>query len=98
MSNTRTVTYRQPAIGVTSLLTIVFVILKLTGVIDWSWWLVLLPTLIPLGFGLITFITLCIVWLALDHKDKKSAQARRLRYGNATITAPNRRTSQRGTK
>jgi hypothetical protein len=87
MSNTRTVTCRQPAIGVTSLLTIVFVILKLTGVIDWSWWLVLLPTLIPLGFGLITFITLCIVWLALDHKDKKAAQARRANFTGRIATA-----------
>jgi hypothetical protein len=30
-------------IGFFGLLGIVFIILKLTGVIDWSWWLVLLP-------------------------------------------------------
>ena len=26
--------------------TLVFVVLKLTDVIDWSWWLVLMPTII----------------------------------------------------
>ena len=30
-------------IGVTDLLGVVFVTLKLTGVIDWSWWWVTLP-------------------------------------------------------
>ncbi|MFJ7647327.1 transmembrane Fragile-X-F protein [Lysinibacillus sp. NPDC097279] len=32
--------------GVAEVLTIVFIVLKLTGVITWSWWLVLLPSLI----------------------------------------------------
>jgi hypothetical protein len=32
--------------GITEAITIVFVVLKLCGVIDWSWWLVLLPELI----------------------------------------------------
>lgn len=29
-------------------LTVVFIVLKLTGVIAWSWWLVFLPTLLML--------------------------------------------------
>ncbi len=33
-------------VGVAEVLTIVFIVLKLTGVITWSWWLVLLPSLI----------------------------------------------------
>ena len=33
-----------------SLLTVLFVGLKLTNHIDWSWWLVLLPTLTQLAF------------------------------------------------
>lgn len=32
--------------GVVEVLTIVFVVLKLVGVINWSWWLVLLPEII----------------------------------------------------
>lgn len=34
--------------GLTETLTITFVVLKLAGVIDWSWWLVLLPEIIAL--------------------------------------------------
>ena len=43
--------------GFLSTLTIVFVILKALGYLDWSWWLVFLPILIP--FGIILFI--CVV-------------------------------------
>lgn len=32
--------------GITEILTIIFVVLKLIGKIDWSWWLVLLPEII----------------------------------------------------
>lgn len=50
--------------GVLEVLTIVFVVLKLTGVVTWSWWIVLAPILIPLaillvcfmGIGLITYV------------------------------------------
>jgi len=33
-------------VGVAEVLTIVFIVLKLTEVITWSWWIVLLPSLI----------------------------------------------------
>jgi len=36
-------------VGFVGLLTIVFITLKLCHVIDWSWWLVLLPILICVG-------------------------------------------------
>ena len=32
--------------GFTEFLTVVFIVLKLIGVINWSWWLVLLPEII----------------------------------------------------
>lgn len=38
------------------LLTIAFVILKLTKVISWSWWWVLAPIWIPFAIGLIVLI------------------------------------------
>lgn len=40
---------KSRAVSATELLQIVFVVLKLCGVIDWSWWIVLLPTLIPVA-------------------------------------------------
>jgi len=41
--------------GILELLTIVFIALKLIGTIDWSWWLVLLPTIISVSFYSIWF-------------------------------------------
>ena len=34
--------------GLAGLLTLAFIVLKLVGVIDWSWWWVLSPLAIPL--------------------------------------------------
>lgn len=36
-------------IGFTGLLTIVFIVLKLLNIIDWSWWWVLAPLWLPVG-------------------------------------------------
>ena len=36
-----------------SLLTIVFITLKLTNFITWSWWLVLAPTWAPITLGVV---------------------------------------------
>lgn len=48
-------------LGVTSVLTIVFVVLTITGVINWNWILVLSPLLIDLGI----IIIVIIVWLLM---------------------------------
>ena len=37
-----------------SLLTILFVGLKMTGFIDWSWWFVVMPTLVHVFIVLVT--------------------------------------------
>lgn len=42
-----------------SLLTLVFIVLKLCKVITWSWWWVLAPTWIPLTLAVV-FITFCL--------------------------------------
>ena len=43
-------------IGFMGLLTIVFITLKLTGYIAWSWWLVLLPMIISISFAVILLV------------------------------------------
>lgn len=48
-------------IGFGGLLTIVFIVLKLVGVIDWSWWWVLAPLWIPVAF--ITVIVIFALWI-----------------------------------
>jgi len=54
-------------LGLSSVLTIIFVVLKLVGVIDWNWWLVLLPTLISVGLWVI-FIVIYAILLVNDNK------------------------------
>lgn len=49
-------------VGLFSLLTVAFVVLKLTGYITWSWVWVLAPTWIPLA--IFFFIVLMLVVLA----------------------------------
>lgn len=47
-------------IGLSSVLTIIFVVLKLVKVIDWSWWWVLSPTLISTGLTILVIVGLAI--------------------------------------
>lgn len=48
----------------TDLLAIVFIVLKLTKVITWSWWWVLSPLWIPLAVGL-AIIIICLILTAI---------------------------------
>lgn len=48
-------------VGVLEVLTIVFVVLKLCGVISWSWWLVLMPLWIELGVIVVLLMILFVV-------------------------------------
>ena len=57
-------------IGFLGLLQIVLITLKLLKVIAWSWWVVMLPTLIPLGFAVLYFL-LVVVPLVLRKEDRK---------------------------
>lgn len=52
--------------GFLSLLTIVFVTLKLTGYIAWSWWYVLSPFWIPLAFVLGLFAIVFLITVVWD--------------------------------
>lgn len=54
-------------LSLSSVLTIIFVVLKLVGVIDWSWWWVLSPTWISIVFWLI-FVVIYIIY---DYHDNK---------------------------
>ena len=51
------------------LITIVFVVLKLTEVIDWSWWWVLSPILISFSLLIIALIIVLIIVLVNKLKD-----------------------------
>lgn len=60
-------------VSFTGLLTIAFIVLKLTGVINWSWFWVLFPVIIPIGvvtLFLIGYIFLTIYLIAVSSKNK----------------------------
>jgi len=48
--------------GFTEILTIIFVVLKLIGVISWSWWLVFMPEIIAVALYILFLIGLCKVF------------------------------------
>lgn len=58
--------------GVCEVLTIIFVLCKLFGVVTWSWWLVFLPEIIAVALYIIIWVC-CIVSAAIaeKHIDKK---------------------------
>ena len=48
---------KSSGVSILGLLGVAFVILKITGVIDWSWWIVTLPFWSPILILLILWIT-----------------------------------------
>ena len=67
MSNTNNGSSAGGGVGFCSLLALAFIVLKLTGVISWSWWWVLAPIWIPLAFCLVVIVYF-IVCAAYTHK------------------------------
>ena len=55
-------------VGVVTILGIVFLILKLCGLIDWSWWLVTLPFIFE-GVLLVVVIILTIIIALINNGD-----------------------------
>ena len=47
---------KETGIGFSGILFIVFLILKLTGYIDWSWWWVTAPLWIPFAIAMIYLV------------------------------------------
>lgn len=54
--------------GFLPLLTVLFVGLKLTGYIAWSWWWVLAPLWIPLALVLVLLLIVGIIYVATKDK------------------------------
>jgi len=62
--------------GMAEVLTIVFVLLKLTDIITWSWWLVLLPALLSFSLYVIIIVVKLIMVLVAVFAVKKRDVAR----------------------
>ena len=50
-------------VGFTSILLIVFIVLKLTHNIDWSWWWVLSPFWLPWSVIIIIFLVVVLLFI-----------------------------------
>ena len=59
---------KNNSIGLSGILTIIFVIAKLLGVVNWSWWLVFAPVFIQLGI-FILFLGVLGIAALIDHKN-----------------------------
>ena len=64
-------------IGICGVLTIVFVVLKLVGVINWSWLWVLCPLWIDI---LLTVIVLVIITIIDNKTRKKTCKSGRIKW------------------
>ena len=61
MSNTTKV---QGSFPFLSILCLIFITLKLTGYIAWSWWWVLAPIWIPISIILVVFVIVGMLYVA----------------------------------
>lgn len=57
---------KSSGIGFTGLLAVLFIGLKLTGVIAWSWWWVLSPLWIPLAIVAVILLVMGVIALAVS--------------------------------
>ena len=70
--NKSSVSTSAGGVGFTGLLTIAFIVLKLCGVIEWSWLWVLSPLWISFGLVVGILLIIGIVWLIADLIGKKT--------------------------
>ena len=69
--NKKTVTIDLNISGILSILLIMFIILKVAGVVSWSWGIVLLPLWIWLGIvGIVCFLAIVIAIVVAIRKSK----------------------------
>ena len=71
--NKKTITIDLNISSILSILLIMFIILKVTGVISWSWTIVLLPLWILLGMvGIVCFLAIVItIIVAIRNRSSK---------------------------
>lgn len=68
---------KSGGIGFTGLLFITFLVLKLTHVIDWSWWWITAPLWIPFGLAILAVIACAIILGGAGFRDALKKRVRR---------------------
>lgn len=56
----------KPGLGIGTVLGLIFIVLKLTGLITWSWWWVLSPFLIGAGLFILALFGMIILVMWRD--------------------------------
>lgn len=69
--------YSGGGLGLASVLTIIFIVLKLVGVINWSWWWVLSPLWINAILVAVIFVIIFVVYFIADERWKKGRRGER---------------------
>ncbi|MCL2001742.1 MAG: hypothetical protein FWG74_09925 [Planctomycetes bacterium] len=72
--HTPVVKVRASGVGFPGLLALLFIGLRLAGVIDWHWAWILSPIWIPMALGLVMGVVAGIVFLVVAPKASKSSQ------------------------
>ena len=62
------------SIGITTILFVVFLVLKLTGLISWSWWWVTAPLWIPICLCLVITIIFAIAGIIIRIRKRESTE------------------------
>jgi ABC-type polysaccharide/polyol phosphate export permease len=63
MTTNNTSSASSGGVGFFGLLAVAFIVLKLTGIIGWSWWWVLAPLWLPLPVILCVGAAVFVIWL-----------------------------------
>lgn len=74
--NTRK-TYTRSGLGLLDVLFVVFLVLRLLGVITWSWWWVTAPIWIPVLFFLVIILIWVILQLVLGNRPRLTITRKR---------------------
>ncbi|MAO08105.1 MAG: hypothetical protein CL596_05265 [Alteromonas sp.] len=78
----------KTSLGIIEILGIAFVILKLMGYIDWSWWLVTLPLYGPLALLFIVTILVPLIAYPFRRKKIKELEKRMAEYNERRSQSP----------
>lgn len=73
---------RYTYFGICDIIFIVFLILKMAGLIDWSWWWVVSPILIPSGIFIFTVIMLFVYGIVHSFIHNSNDNTRSLEANN----------------
>lgn len=77
MKNTNNKTIIKGGVTLIELYQLAVIVLKLCKVIDWSWWLVMIPTLIGCGMAVLFIIVFCILVALKVWNDSKIERLKR---------------------